>query len=122
MGELDLEFELALRDRTLAHRAGSPDPRSAPHPIRCPRGQLAILDNFSSLFAQQRFVTHLPGLRSHGADENADAVCITGGESGQDSRGHDGCAVNPDDPLGGDVKVSRFPHARSRDRGMGDHE
>ena len=83
MGELDLQFELVLRDRTLAHRAGSPDPITAPHPIRCARGQLPILDSFSSLFAQQRFVRHLAGLRSHGAHENGWRGVHHGGEAGQ---------------------------------------
>jgi hypothetical protein len=58
LGELDLQFELVLRDWKLAHGAGSSDPRTAPHPIRCARGQLRILDSVSGFVAQQHFVSH----------------------------------------------------------------
>jgi hypothetical protein len=58
MGELDLQFELVRRDGKLAHGAVSPDPRAAPHPIRCARRQRPILDSVSCFVAQQRFVSH----------------------------------------------------------------
>jgi hypothetical protein len=84
MGELDLQFELVFRDGKFAHRAGSSDRITAPHPIRCARGQLPILDGVSCFVAQQRFVRHRPvSVRTAPPMRIAGAVCITGGESGQ---------------------------------------
>jgi hypothetical protein len=59
-GELEFDFQLVLRHRELAHRAGHPDAGTTPHATWLACGHLPILDGVSRLITQQRFVRHGP--------------------------------------------------------------